>query len=59
MAADRRYWDSNAFLGYLNDEKDKAPQCEGDEERADELTFMRAQESSMRQFWKETADDGL
>ena len=29
MAADRRYWDSNAFLGWLNDEKDKVGKCEG------------------------------
>lgn len=29
MASDRRYWDSNAFLGWLNDEKDKASDCEG------------------------------
>lgn len=29
MAADRHYWDSNAFLGWLNDEKDKASACEG------------------------------
>jgi predicted nucleic acid-binding protein len=28
MAADRRYWDSNAFLGYLNNEPDKADKCE-------------------------------
>lgn len=25
---DRRYWDSNAFLGYLNGEPDKADSCE-------------------------------
>ena len=30
-----------------------------DSERADELAFMHAQESSMRQFWKETVDDDL
>jgi hypothetical protein len=29
MAADRRYWDSNAFLGWLNGEKDKVDSCEG------------------------------
>ncbi len=28
MAADRRYWDSNAFLGFLNNEKEKAAACE-------------------------------
>ncbi|MGH8673829.1 MAG: type II toxin-antitoxin system VapC family toxin [Burkholderiales bacterium] len=27
MAADRRYWDSNAFLGWLSNEKDKAEDC--------------------------------
>ena len=29
MAADRRYWDANAFLGWLNDEPDKAHECQG------------------------------
>ena len=29
MAADRRYWDSNAFLGWLNAEADKVGKCEG------------------------------
>jgi predicted nucleic acid-binding protein len=29
MTVQRRYWDSNAFLGWLNDEKDKAGKCEG------------------------------
>ncbi len=29
MTIDRRYWDSDAFLGYLNDEKDKASACHG------------------------------
>lgn len=29
MAADRRYWDSNAFLGWLNAERDKVGKCEG------------------------------
>ena|ERR1039458_10078918 len=28
MALDRRYWDSDAFLGYLSGEPDKAPACE-------------------------------
>lgn len=32
---------------------------DGAEERVEELAFMGAQESSMRQFWKETADDDL
>lgn len=36
MAADRRYWDSNAFLGWLNDEKDKASECEGVLDAAEE-----------------------
>lgn len=36
MAADRRYWDSNAFLGWLNDEKDKAAQCEAVLDAAEE-----------------------
>jgi len=31
----------------------------GGEERADEMAFMRVQESSMRRFWEETAEDGL
>lgn len=29
MPADRRYWDSNAFLGWLSGETDKAGACEG------------------------------
>lgn len=29
MAADRRYWDSSAFLGWLNAEQNKAGKCEG------------------------------
>lgn len=29
MAADRRYWDSSAFLGWLNAEPDKIGKCEG------------------------------
>ena len=36
MASDRRYWDSNVFLGWLNDEKDKAPECEGVLDAAEE-----------------------
>ncbi|MGE0876593.1 MAG: type II toxin-antitoxin system VapC family toxin [Burkholderiales bacterium] len=28
MAADRRYWDSNAFLGWLNAESGKVEKCE-------------------------------
>ena len=28
MAADRRYWDSCCFLGYLGNEPDKADKCE-------------------------------
>lgn len=28
MALDRRYWDSNAFLGHLNGEPEKAEACE-------------------------------
>jgi predicted nucleic acid-binding protein len=28
MATDRRYWDSCAFLGFLNNEADKADKCE-------------------------------
>lgn len=27
MAADRRYWDSNAFLGWLNNEAGKSEKC--------------------------------
>lgn len=27
--ADRRYWDSCAFLGWLNNEQGKAEKCEG------------------------------
>jgi len=30
-----------------------------DDDRADELAFMHAQESAMRQFWKETENDDL
>ncbi len=29
MSVDRRYWDSDAFLGWLLNEQDKAPKCEG------------------------------
>ena len=29
MAQDRRYWDSDAFLGYFNAEPDKSDACEG------------------------------
>jgi predicted nucleic acid-binding protein len=29
MAADRGYWDSNAFVGWLNAESGKVEQCEG------------------------------
>lgn len=29
MSVDRRYWDSDAFLGWLLNEHDKAPKCEG------------------------------
>lgn len=29
MSVDRRYWDSDAFLGWLPNEQDKAPKCEG------------------------------
>ncbi len=28
MALDRRYWDSDAFLGYFNEELDKQAACE-------------------------------
>jgi len=28
MALDKRYWDSDAFLGYLKEEPDKQPACE-------------------------------
>lgn len=36
MAADRRYWDSCAFLGYLNNEPDKADKCESVLQAAEE-----------------------
>ena len=29
MSAQRRYWDSDVFLGWLRNERDKAPKCEG------------------------------
>src|SRR3972149_8594039 len=29
MPSGLRYWDSNAFLGWLNNEKGKAEKCEG------------------------------
>jgi len=29
MAIDRRYWDANAFLGWLKGEKDKVTACQG------------------------------
>lgn len=29
MASDRRYWDANAFLGWLNAEDDKVGDCQG------------------------------
>ncbi|MDE3201622.1 MAG: type II toxin-antitoxin system VapC family toxin [Acidobacteriota bacterium] len=28
MSTSTRYWDANAFLGWLNDEQDKAQECE-------------------------------
>jgi predicted nucleic acid-binding protein len=34
MAAELIYWDSDAFLGYLQNEPGKAAQCEGTLERA-------------------------
>lgn len=36
MASDRRYWDSNVFLGWFNGEKEKIAQCEGILEAAEE-----------------------
>jgi len=29
VAADRRYWDADVFLGWLTDDPEKAPKCEG------------------------------
>jgi predicted nucleic acid-binding protein len=29
MPSDRRYWDSNVFLGWFNGESEKVVQCEG------------------------------
>jgi len=39
MTADRRYWDSNAFLGWLNAERDKVGKCEGVLRAAEEGTI--------------------
>lgn len=36
MASDRRYWDSNAFLGWLNGEKGKVEKCDGVLQAAEE-----------------------
>ena len=39
MAADRRYWDANAFLGWFNDEQDKVGACQGVLEAAESGTI--------------------
>lgn len=36
MAVDRRYWDANAFLGWLNGESDKVVQCQSVLDAAEE-----------------------
>ena len=58
--------DTKTFKNQLQEELDKlsarklsAVLADGDDERADELAFMHAQESAMRQFWKETENDDL
>jgi len=57
--------DAKTFKNQLQAEIDKLAVSKneilvgGDAERADEIAFMRVQESSMRRFWKETADDDL
>ena len=44
----------------LSDDELVAAVMAGEEDtRSDELAFMGAQEFSLRQFWKETADDNL
>jgi len=51
---------SNPILIRLMDGQKLAQVLGGvDGDRASELAFMRGQESSMRQFWKETENDDL
>jgi predicted nucleic acid-binding protein len=40
MALDRRYWDSDAFLGYLNGEADKISDCESVLEAAEDRRLI-------------------
>ena len=50
MAADRRYWDANVFLGWLLGESDKVAACQGVLDAAESGTVYRAISADYQYF---------